>query len=615
VQRIPLLVCFPHSFIHNSSAKCHLGHSDRAAPEGKQTSRKTRFWHPLKRAWRKASSKIKDEQSVHTQTSHGSQTPVDRKRLRRCPHVTIAVQEDEPRSSTGSKPEASPREPGRNLPKSSETSLVVRPPSPTSTPVVATVGIDSNVDQAIDEINPWVDQESSHTEPAQSTTLLDAIAPAKSLQEDDLASTGSRLDDVTVEVFPSPPIRSSQAQNDIEDKSFDDEQDLPVLSRLIFSEHERSKTLPSRFSISDYQQSLASSFTYGDSTPSTIKIRTASERAEYDRIVKVFYRQQACRIPIPITWRSSAPRAYLFRSPSSPYRNMVTSPSAPRGKDVLPVIPRFATEPRRATASSCATASSRDAALALHDIATRRVMRFPAARPNASELEIDSDNESLGSPSNPAELPDSEISSPPTRRKHPGRRISSGLYVLRGSVEEGTAEEEPRKRIRRTNMDQLSFTAIPRGSSGGSAIPIASAPRLVSLPTLSEFPKTVPQIRPTRPVLEVPSAMAGARSRVSHTIGDPTRVRFLEPVTLDEESVISVAEGSSVPVQSTEYAEVSRRAAAIIARARAQVQVQAQMRAQVQVQARTDQDCSVLSADDEIWYHASNVAVVDDQMH
>jgi hypothetical protein len=569
----------------------------------------------------KASSKNKDEQSRYAHSSQGSQTSIDRKRIRRGPHVTIAVQEDEPRPSTASKSQPSPREPSITLPKPPQNTLVVRPPSPAPTPVVAIVKVDSKLDQ-----------ENIHAEPAQSTTLVDPTACAKSVQEDHLVSTQSQSGVVTVEALPPPSSRPSQAQDETKGESFHDEEVRPALLRPILPEHERSKTLPSRFSVGDYQQSLASSLTSSDPSPSVIKISTASERAEYDRIVKVFYRQQASRIPIPTTWRSSAPRAYLFRGPSSPYHDVVTSPSTSRGRDVFPVTPRFATEPRRPNVGPCATASSHDAALALQDIATRPVVRFPAQSPQSAGEEIDSDSEPPGSSSNPAELPGSEVSSPPIPPRHPTRRMSNGLYRPHGSVTEEAVEDTPRRRKRRLDMDQLSPPTVSNGSSSRSAvptpsdidysslteilgesprrraIPISPAPRRGSMPTHLNVPKTVPQAQPTRPASETPSATAGARSRRFQTIGNSHRVRFLEPVTLDEGNFISAAEGSSVPVQSTDWAEISRRAAALITRTRAQLQVQAPM------QARNDEEGSVISADDEIWYDASNVAVVDEQM-
>lgn len=585
-------ILFRSKILRVSSTDCHLGRSDHASTDGNKASRKTRFLRPLKRVWKRANSKMKVRQQVYVKISHGSQSSIDRERMARCPHVAIVAEEDEPRSSDSSKPELSPREPSITLPQSSESTLVVRTPSPAPTPIIATV-----------EITLPANQENSH---AASTALVEPIAAAECAHNEDSTSADSQLDDITIQAFPSPPANFPQAQTIIENESSEDEKVSPVLGRQILPEKESSRTLPIRFSTSDYNQSLASSSTASDRPSSKLKITTPSERADYDRIMKVFYRQQASRIPIPTTWRSSTSRAYLFRGPSSPYRSVVTTPVSSTRRESLDETTKFATEPRRPTAVPCVDVPSLNAASTLQNIAARPTMQFPAPRPVVSEASTDTSEKGtelervpLGSPANPAELPGSEVSSPSRPRKHPGRGISRSLPMPRGSFEEEAAEEIPRKRKRHSGSDHLNLIAVLNGPSRRTAIPTVSTPRPVSMPTHLRFPKTVPEARSARPISELQSAMARSKSRIPRTIGGPSRVRFLEPVTLDEGSTSTVDDKGTARVRSIDEDEISRRVAAIKARARSHV--------------RGDDEDSIGSID-EIWFDASNVAVIDERL-
>ncbi|KAF1917042.1 hypothetical protein BDU57DRAFT_517493 [Ampelomyces quisqualis] len=118
---------------------------------------------------------------------------------------------------------------------------------------------------------------------------------------------------------------------------------------------------PSPQPISNYEQK---SFPPADSpsSPSSSSslshdqiLITDSNRADYERFMKIFFRPHATRNPIPKTWRRANPRAYSFRGPSSPYRAVATSPVPPRPKHAA--TKAFATAPRQPTSPVAMAAS------------------------------------------------------------------------------------------------------------------------------------------------------------------------------------------------------------------------------------------------------------------
>ncbi|KAL5116035.1 hypothetical protein ACEQ8H_006046 [Pleosporales sp. CAS-2024a] len=119
-------------------------------------------------------------------------------------------------------------------------------------------------------------------------------------------------------------------------------------------------------------------FSHGNLTAERQTEPTASERADYDRLIKVVFRPQPTRIPIPKAWRSSTPRAYLYRSPSSPLCNVATMPLPSSQKPAMGWKKASATEPWRSAPGSRAGQHSQKAAAAtLRDIAARPVIHFP----------------------------------------------------------------------------------------------------------------------------------------------------------------------------------------------------------------------------------------------
>jgi hypothetical protein len=98
-----------------------------------------------------------------------------------------------------------------------------------------------------------------------------------------------------------------------------------------------------------------------------------ANRTEYDRIMNAVYRPAPSRIPIPVFWQITTPRAYNFRGPSSPYQNVTTVPlsnqkkridSASAMEPLLPTPPWSSLSPRQNTTPI------------LRDIATRPAVKF-----------------------------------------------------------------------------------------------------------------------------------------------------------------------------------------------------------------------------------------------
>jgi hypothetical protein len=75
------------------------------------------------------------------------------------------------------------------------------------------------------------------------------------------------------------------------------------------------------------------------------------DQTDYQRLMRAFFRAPASRIPIPVAWRGTAPRAYSFRGPTSPFQRVATAPVPRTKKNTKPAAPVYATEPRRATSS------------------------------------------------------------------------------------------------------------------------------------------------------------------------------------------------------------------------------------------------------------------------
>lgn len=74
---------------------------------------------------------------------------------------------------------------------------------------------------------------------------------------------------------------------------------------------------------------------------------TSSDRAEYERLMKVCFKAPARRTPIPSPWRLPTQQIYASRGPTSLYRKVATNPMASSHKALYSRAAAFATEPRR----------------------------------------------------------------------------------------------------------------------------------------------------------------------------------------------------------------------------------------------------------------------------
>jgi hypothetical protein len=81
----------------------------------------------------------------------------------------------------------------------------------------------------------------------------------------------------------------------------------------------------------------------------------SSDEANYERLMKAFFRQPVSRIPIPSAWRNAALRAYSFRGPTSPFQNVATAPVPAAKRNTMYASFVYATEPCRGAASRIST--------------------------------------------------------------------------------------------------------------------------------------------------------------------------------------------------------------------------------------------------------------------
>jgi hypothetical protein len=512
--------------------------------------------------------------------------------------VNIVDNEDAPRSFGDLKPEHSQtslllappaaREASIMPSESSQTTLVVRTTSPTSLSITAVVGDSSPIERKVIRAGPKY-----------------PVAVVESIVVTDFEMVVSPMT-VTYGTTTEPPSPSpqgvSQTPTIVEPEATSEGRLLAHPTMQIVLRQEGPNTAPLSSSTTNLQQWPTSS-----STPSIPSIQrsklTPSERVDYDRYRKVFYRQPATRIPIPTAWRSSPRRAYIFRGPSSPFRDVATTPIASLKKDLVSVRRVFATEPWRSTPSPQSTTSTADAASTLQAIAARPAVRFVTPAATSSEV---SEGELLDSSSHPAELPGSEVPPSLIPSRHPGRKQWSSLPVPRGKFETEIFADTPRKRRRVSAQEGPSTTASAKAQS---AFPVRSP---VNSLVRQRSAKTIPQDHSSRAISKTSETTTHATSRIPTKTARPSRVRFLGPVTLEERSVStteSEASASSIapastpaPAPETREEMIARRISAIRERV-----------STTEPQARTDNRASVLSHDQQ-WFEASDVAVLDEPL-
>jgi len=507
------------------------------------------------------------------------------------PRVTIVEEEDDPRCSEESKPTDSQ---ASLLPRD----FAVRAASPAALSTTATVGASPPIKrQALQKelpklpILPSVDDST----PASTPSEVESESPST------ITTSDSPLRAVLM-----PPSNPPQKPTFVETEPLVQEQSAVLSDFPIVVRHEGARTLPERSPEAEYHQDSASSSASTIQPPAVQHRITPSERAEYNRIVHVFYRQPATRIPIPTAWRSKVSRAYLFRGPSSPYRNVVTAPvvSSSSSTTALSANTIFATEPWRRTPSPRTSTTTPEAASTLRGIAARPVMRFSAGlpEPTSEQHALDTtvqetypESARPGSALNPAELPGSPVASPPLPARHPGRKLATSLPVPRGSFESEIWADESRKRRRLPEDD--SETGVPKPQK---AIPVRQSVNAHA--GRSRYSRTIPQDRASDAVAErLPSTHES--SRIPQFAG-PSRARFLHPVVVDEGSASS--EESECPALTSAMSredEISRRFADI------------KRKPSVARRPLTpgDDRASIMSGD-EVWYEASHVAVVDESV-
>ncbi|KAH4174097.1 hypothetical protein HBH70_059330 [Parastagonospora nodorum] len=592
-----------HEFTLNQGTDNQLGHSKPAPLEQTEAPRRRQLWQPLKRIWQKNSKRTNKGRLLYRKISQYSQKSNGRGRMEMAPRVTIAEEEDDPRCSEESKPTESQTS---LLPQNFElftgpselpqSDLFVRTRSPAALSMTATVGESSPVKrQGIHKELPKLSVSPS----------VDHSTPVPMRDQVESPSTITTSDAVLRAVL-SPPLNPPQKPTFVEIEPLLQEQravssDMPIVAR-----HEATRTLPESSPRANYHQDSVSSSVSSIQPPAVQHRVTPSERAEYDRIVRVFFRQHATRIPIPTAWRSNTSRVYLFRGPSSPYRNVVTAPvtSSSSSTTALSANTIFATEPSRRTPSPRTSTTTPEAVSTLRDIVARHAMRFSTGfTESSSEQEAhnttvpESDYESArpGSALNPAELTGSAVPSPPLPARNPGRRLAISLPVPRGSFESEFWTGEPRKRRRLPEDD--SEIAVPRPQT---AIPVRQGVNTHA--GRSRFSRTIPQDR-VSDLLAVGRSVTHEPSRIPQFCG-PSRARLLQPVVVDE-GVTSSAESEGpvlTPAMSREE-EISRRIANI------------KRKPSVARRPLTpgDDRASIMSGD-EVWYEASHVAVVDESV-
>lgn len=582
-----------------------LGRSKPAPLEQAETPRRRQLWQPLKRIWQKNSKRTKHGRSLYRRVSQCSQKSNDRRRKEMAPRVTIAEEEDDPRRSEESKPTDSqtsllphnfaistrPLE----LPQSD---LAGRTPSPRALSINATVGENPAIKRhAIYKRLPKLPASPS----VENSTPV--VTPDHVESESPSTTTTS---DAQVQAVLSPPSNPPQKPTFVEVEPSIQEQSAVLSDIPIVARHEGTRTLPGSSPMADYHQDSVSSTEPSIQPPTAQHRITPSERAEYDRIVHVFYRQHATRIPIPTAWRSNASRAYLSRGPSSPYRNMATAPmtSSSPTTSALSANAVFATEPWRRTPSPRTSTTTPEAVSTLRDIAARPAMRFstgspePTSEQDAHETtvqETDPESARPGSALNPAELPGSPVPSRPLPARHPGRKLATSLPVPRGSFESEIWTDESRKRRRLPEDD--SENAVPKPQT---AIPVRQGVNTHA--GRSRHSRTIPQDRASDAVAERAS-VTREPSRIPQ-YGGPSRARFLQPVVVDEGVMrSSESEVSALTPAMSREDEISRRIANI------------KRKPSVARRPLTpgDDGASIMSGD-EVWYEASHVAVVDESV-
>jgi hypothetical protein len=84
----------------------------------------------------------------------------------------------------------------------------------------------------------------------------------------------------------------------------------------------------------------------------------SSDKADYERLMKAFFRQPPSRIPLPSAWRNAAVRTYSFRGPTSPFQNVATAPVPAAKKSAMYGSFVYATQPRRNAASRVVSPST-----------------------------------------------------------------------------------------------------------------------------------------------------------------------------------------------------------------------------------------------------------------
>jgi hypothetical protein len=133
-----------------------------------------------------------------------------------------------------------------------------------------------------------------------------------------------------------------------------------------------AKTLPARRRAYSYHRSTVSSQTL---TPSPLEGLFTVNRADYDRIMNAVYRPTPSRIPIPVFWKNTTPRAYNFRGLSSPYQEVNTVPLRAQKKRMDSAS---AMELQLPTSPWSPLSSGQNSAPILREIAARSASKFPS---------------------------------------------------------------------------------------------------------------------------------------------------------------------------------------------------------------------------------------------
>jgi hypothetical protein len=322
--------------------------SDQASPEYHEPSRKTHLLRPLKEAWRKAIGKPMDNQSRNGKV---------RRRLSLSVKSSILTTVEEDKALDASL--SSPVTDHARLPEP------LRTCTPSSLPLQSSqIEMSATLLPVIQTSKNYLlaDRGHSSTAPEESYSLIAYHDPSQ-LQS-------------------SSHLRSIKTSNATKLKCAAYDNASFKSTRRFLSKRQRSRTLSTHQRTSNHHPSTTSTWT---SSPSSTKLQiTSADLADYDRIMKVFHPTQASRIPIPVAWRHITPRAYCFRGPSSPYRNIATTPARPRNAVVNSPASRCITEPRRRTRHQSQSKTLNSVPI-LQAIAARPASYFPAARAPVTE--------------------------------------------------------------------------------------------------------------------------------------------------------------------------------------------------------------------------------------